>query len=251
MKRLFPGFLVLMIAVFVWVACNKNGGFNAPSGKIAVSKLKVKINEPDTMALVNADTTKAVTWSITPSDLDTLQTQKNAARIRFTKAGKYTVKASNNGIESAPITITVTDSVFVRTPSLTPLNADEVITLTPKYVKATSTDTAYFAFTMTTKDTYCGNSVLEFGVYYDAQTQIYYMTFDGAGHAFQCTDKYSTLTAYIGFNFVHSFANGTYPLQVGMNGQLYHGSITITSTAVTFNWPYTTGIIVAPLQLSR
>jgi hypothetical protein len=48
------------------------------------------------MLLVGADTTKAVTWTISPTESDELQTHTIGAIIKFSKAGQYTVKASNS-----------------------------------------------------------------------------------------------------------------------------------------------------------
>jgi hypothetical protein len=252
MKRFSLGFLVLIIVIFAWVSCTKNGGPNALPGQIALSKSKIKINEPDSMALVGADTTKSVTWSITPLGQDTLLTLKNAARVKFIKAGTYTIKASSNGNQSDPVTITVSDSIFAPTPYLTPLNTNEQYTIVPEYLKKPGTDFGYLAFKVTTKGTYCGNSQLEYAAVEDSVAQAYYLAFDGVIHPYQCGLNNIPLTSLIDFNYWRNpFPIGTFPFHVVLGPTIYDGSVTITSSTITFTWPYTSPAVITPLQINK
>jgi hypothetical protein len=252
MKRSFPIFFVSVIVIFAWVACTKNGGLNALPGQIALSKSNIKINEPDSMALVGADTSKSVTWSITPQGQDTLLTLKNAARVKFTKAGTYTVKASSNGNQSAPVTITVSDSVFAPTPYLTALNDNEQFTIVPEYLKKPGTDSSYLAFKMSTKGTYCGNSQILYNAVLDSVANAYYLNIDGVIHPYQCGLNNIQLTSVVDYNYWHNpFPVGTFPFNVRLPWLYYQGTVTITASTITFTWPYTSNVIITPLQISK
>jgi hypothetical protein len=126
-KSTYP--LALVVAAILTIAsCTKGGQLNAPAGQIAATKTILKINEPDLLALVGADSTKSVFWTVTPAGHDTLTTQKNGARLVFTKSGDYAVTANQSGAAPASITIKVTDSVYDPNynPYFTPLTGDEI-----------------------------------------------------------------------------------------------------------------------------
>ncbi len=46
-------------------------------------------------------------------------------------------------------------------------------------------------------------------------------------------------------------AQGTYQISVMVNQVNYQGSFTVTATGITFNWPYTSGVTISPLQVTK
>jgi hypothetical protein len=221
MKASSHFFFALFATIFIAAACTKNGVLNAPDGQIAANKTKVKINEPDLFALVGADSTKAVNWSVTPVGYDTLQTQRNGARIVFTKPGNYTVSASQTDSIHASIAITVVDSVWVKPAYSTPFGGDEQITMVPQYFKSTKSDSSYIAFTASTKKAYCTNMAMDYGIYYASHDQAYYIQFNGTLlNAPDCGIGSSILTVHNNFSsYLPALLNGTYPLHIFFNGK--------------------------------
>ncbi len=63
----------------------------------------------------------------------------------------------------------------------------------------------------------------------------------------------STISAGVNFtqNETKTLANGTYPLNVTLNGTTYTGSIVVATSSITFNWNYTAGVVITPKQISR
>ncbi|MFC0518769.1 hypothetical protein ACFFGT_31440 [Mucilaginibacter angelicae] len=252
MKNLKSIPALLFLVLFVITACQKNGIPNAPAGQIAISKLKIKINEPDSMLLVGADTTKAVTWTISPSGSDELQTHTIAALVKFSKAGQYTVKASNSDITSSPLTVTVIDSVYAPVYNEN-FTAGEQISLTPRIIKSTKSDSSYIGFTATTKNSYCTNSHLDFGIYFNTNPQAYFIQFNGIFFIIPgCGIGSHTVAATTDFSsYLTPLTPGTYPLHIFFAGANYNGTIEVTPTQVIFHWDNASGIIISPTTLTR
>lgn len=250
MKNSTYGFLAIAAVIFTIAACTKDGKPNAPPGQIAATYTTLQINEPDLLALVGADSTKVVNWSVTPTGSDILTSRSTAARVMFSKAGVYTVNASQTGFASASITLKVSDTVY--TP-MKPFSAGEQITLVPQYVKSATSDSTYLAFTATTKNSYCANSSMDFGAFYDAWSTIsYYMQFDAVITDGNCVGS-KHLTGHFDYSpYQASLSNGTYPLYIAFNNQPnVVGSIEITSTNIIFHWDNTSAVVITPSTLSR
>ncbi|PWK75263.1 hypothetical protein LX99_03756 [Mucilaginibacter oryzae] len=245
-----PALLLLCLILFTITACTKNGEPNAPTGQIAISKLKLKINQPDSMLLVGADTTKAVTWTINPAGSDTLQTHTIAALVKFNKAGQYTIKASNGAITSNTVTVTVIDSVWAPVYNAN-FSADEQINFTPRIIKSAQSDSSYIGFTATTKNSYCTNSRLEYGSYFDKSD--YYIQFNGIFFVIpECGIGSSPVSATNDYSsYLTPLKPGTYPIHILFEGTNHNGTIEVTSTQVIFHWDNTSGVIISPTTLSR
>lgn len=252
-KKQSTSVIALILALCILTACNKNGEPNAAYGEIALSKLKIKINEPDSMLFVGADTTKAVTWVVTPAGSDELLPVKTVALIKFTKAGTYTIKANNSDIESKPKTITVIDSVYVPTLFYAKLADDDQISLVPQIIKSAKSDSSYLAFTVTTKDKYCSNSVLDFGIGYESMPRGFYMSVQGTYlHPNGCSPVRRQLSAHNDFSsFLEPLTVGTYRLFISLHDINTQGSVEVTPTQVIFHWDDASGVILSPKVLAR
>ncbi len=250
MKNAAYIFITLFAFVILIIACTKKLD-SIPAGKIAATKVKLKINEADTLLLVGADSTKTVNWSISPAGYDTLTTKKNAARLVFNKSGSYTVYADQNGGTPASIVISVSDSVYTppSNPLFSLLTGDQ-LTLTPSIYTSRAGDTTALAFTVTTTNSYCTNSVLSIG--YGGYDNIYAFTAVGVSHFNPCGVGSGPLTGSFNYGLFHPvLVNGTYSFTATLNGTNYTGSIVVTTTTVTFNWPYTSGVLITPKQISK
>ena len=252
MKTLIYSFLSVLLAVVIITGCNKSGLLDGQTGKVVATKTTVKINEPDSLILVGAQSTDSVRWSVAPSGSDSLITKKNTALVFFKKAGVYTVGATDNGGTPATVSITVTDSVYhsVTQYTYTPLTGDQ-ITLVPHYYKSSTSDTSYLLFVAQTKNFYCGSSVLQTS--YSLVSNVYTIGFLQVIQPSPCAIGQLPISSVI--NFTTSPAgpvpDGTFPLSVTLNGTTYTGSITVTDTNITYNWTYTSGVLISPQQITR
>jgi hypothetical protein len=259
MKNLAYSLIGIVFILFVVSACNKfadltslKGDLASLNGKLAVTKSTVKIMEPDSMLLVGAKTSDTFVWSVTPSGYDSLITKNNAGLIFFKKSGNYVVSVSDNGATPITAAITVTDSVY-HTPvqyTTTPLTGDQ-ITLVPHLYKSQTSDSTYLYFVAQTKNSYCGISKLN--VADSLVNNTYAIGFVNVVQPSPCVIGDSPIAAVINFtqNIPAPLSNGTFPLSVTLNGITYTGSIVITPTNITYNWNYSSGVLIAPKQISR
>jgi len=252
MKKSIYDLMTLVLLLFVISACNKYGDLPGSSnGKLLASAYKVKINQPDTLLLSGAKSTDSVHWSVAPSGFDSLITQNNKALIFFKKAGIYKVSATDKGV-TASTSITVSDSVYY--PGITynyiPLTGDQ-ITLVPHFYNNPTADSSYLSFVAQTQKSYCGTSRLS--VADSLISGNYGIQFLYVIQPSPCVIGQSPVAATINFtqNLPGLLPNGTFPLSVTLNGATYTGSIVATSTTITFNWNYTSGVLIAPKQISR
>jgi len=252
MKKSIYGLMALMLVLFMMSACNKFGDLpGSQNGKLVASAYKVDVNQPDTLLLGGAKSTDTVKWSVVPSGFDSLITQNNKALVFFKKAGKYQVNATDKGV-TASTYITVSDSVYhpVITYNYIPLTGDQ-ITLVPHYYNNPTADSSYLSFVAQTQKSYCGISKL--AVADSLINNNYGIKFLYVIQPTPCTIGQSPIAATINFtqNLPGTLPDGTFPLSVTLNGTTYTGSIVATSTTITFNWNYTSGVLIAPKQISR
>ncbi|BAU52238.1 hypothetical protein [Mucilaginibacter gotjawali] len=252
MKKSLYGLTALLLVFCLISACNKFGDLpGSQNGKLQASAYKVDIDQPDTLVFAGAKSTDSVKWSVIPSGFDSLITQNNKALIFFKKAGKYQVSAAAKGV-AASTNITVSDSVYhpVTSYNYVQLTGDQ-ITLVPHFYSAPLADSSYLSFVAQTQKSYCGTSRL---VVADSLiSNKFGINFLYVKQPTQCTLGESPIATVINFtqNLPGTLPNGTFPLSVTLNGTTYNGSIVATSTTITFNWNYTSGVLIAPKQISR
>ncbi|ASU32764.1 hypothetical protein [Mucilaginibacter xinganensis] len=252
MKNSIYGSLTFILALFVISACNKYGSLSDyKNGQLVASSYKVKINQPDSLILIGAKATDAISWSVIPSGYDSVITKNNTSLIFFKKSGKYQVR-TNNGATTATASITVSDSIYYPTEQYTMVSliGDE-ITFVPHYYKSKTSDSAYLSFVVQTHNSYCSSGSLRFTD--SVVNNTYGVHLLNAVQPTQCTLGTTPITAIVNFtkNQSVSLANGTFPLSVTLNGITYTGSIVATTTTISFNWNYTAGVLISPKQINR
>ncbi len=62
-----------------------------------------------------------------------------------------------------------------------------------------------------------------------------------------CGGATSTAKAYI---IAPPPANGVYTFHVILNTAVYSGTLTVTDQNYTFNWPFSSGVTISPLQIA-
>jgi hypothetical protein len=251
MKTITNCIAALLLTFLVIQGCQKES--TAKNGQLVASKSKVKINEPDSLLLVGAKASDSIRWSIVPSGYDTIITKNNGALIKFTKAGTYKVTATDKPANPASTTITVSDSVYINPNKLDSVSLKgDKITLTPVYFKNKTGDTTYLYFLVKTAGYYCNADRLNFAEYVDDVNNFTLTLYNLLQYGI-CNGATSQVSARVNFkqNQLIPLANGTFPLRIFFNQTLYTGSIVATSSTITFNWDYNTGVIIYPKHISR
>ncbi|MEO3406878.1 hypothetical protein AAFN85_23380 [Mucilaginibacter sp. CAU 1740] len=148
---------------------------------------------------------------------------------------------------------TTTDTVVTPPTADTALNvplAGDKITLSPVAYNNGATDSIRIAFNAVTTNLYCSNGLLKLHNTIDA-SQNFHIDFLHVQAPIVCHGTGDIpMVAAVNFQKSH-LANGSYPLVITLNGTTYTGSIQVSATAITFDWNYTTGIVISPKTISR
>jgi hypothetical protein len=165
-------------------------------------------------------------------------------------AANKTASNSSTTLNGKPATDTVGTTKPVTTYSTVPLTGDQ-ITLVPHFYKSPTADSSYLYFVAQTKNFYCGISLLHTS--YGLTNGNYSIGFLDVVQPSPCIIGDSPIAATISFTTspADSMPVGTFPLSVTLNGITYTGSIVSSSTSIAFNWTYTSGVLIAPQQISR
>jgi len=252
----------LMLIAIIISACNK---INNPGliGRLVASKAEVKINEPDSLTLVGATLTDSVNWSVTPAGFSALAHRGGKARVIFTKAGNYTVTANKVGGVPGSIKIKVlTDSISnpshpgdtIKNPAdtvkLVQLTGDK-ITLSPGFSQNATRDSVSIIFNAKTTNLYCSNGILQYQAIVDYNKN-FSIDFMNVREPKVCrgTTDIPMVASPVTMRHVN-LSNGSYSLKATLNGVIYTGNIVVSSTNITFNWNYTSGVVISPKILTR
>jgi hypothetical protein len=251
---------IFFALLFAFNACTKVG---YTTEHLDATHATIKIGQTDSLELVGAAASDSIKWSVSPAGFNWMVNSHNHAIVNFNKAGVYIITTLVNGTTNYNYTITVTNEVY--NPAPPPANgqathisiAGDQITLLAHYNKSTQSDSAHVYFNAQTTNNYqCSNSYLNYTHSLDASGHFSIGFIDMYQPALKdCTTGNTTITSPV-IPFMQSvqntyLANGTFPLTVTLNGTTYTGSLTITVTDVTFNWTYTSGVMITPQHFTR
>ncbi|SDP71755.1 hypothetical protein SAMN05428975_2295 [Mucilaginibacter sp. OK268] len=139
------------------------------------------------------------------------------------------------------------------TTKLVPLTGDK-ITLHAGLYKSSHSDTSYVYFVAQTANLYCANSEINFNNSLDVNNN-FSIDLLNAQVPITCkgaTGTISSSTIVFWQNNQNPYlVSGSYPIKVTLNGNIYTGSINISPTTITFNWNYTSGVLITPTQIAR
>lgn len=252
MKNLTYGFVALLLVIFAISACNKLNDPSVKAGQLIASKSTVEINEPDSLLLVGAASTDSIRWSVTPTGSDTLITLKNKGLVKFTKAGSYQVKTISNGKATATTSITVSDSIYHAAGQqyVVPLTGDQ-ITLVPHYYHNATGDSSYVYLIAETSKSYCANGTIYLS--WGLNNGTYNINLMGVAEKSPCTINSAPINAIIALtqNNPAILPGGTFPLSATLNGTTYTGNMVVTTANITFNWNYSSGVLISPKQINK
>jgi hypothetical protein len=255
-KVIFPTLLSVFLGL---IGCQKET--SERTNILTASKTTaVKRGEPVVFAMAAAQNGQAVQWTVRPDAGVQINTSGHQASIRFAFAGNYTVSGIA-GADSASTPVTVTDSVYQEQDSLnqidtlisppapvtvmTPVSTDDTIWLSP--VVTDSNGKARLVISATTAKVYgCVNQLLVDGIssmeteFTISYGQVLYQAGDCPAGIRKAEATPSSF---------YRIAPGSYAVNVSVNGLTYSGVFKSEGGAYSFDWPYTSGVIAAPLVL--
>jgi hypothetical protein len=262
MKNLILAAFAALMATFVLQGCEKARLADIGDGKIKASKTEIEVYDLDTLFFTGAAATDSVKWTVTPANQNVIKIKGNAAVIYFFKIGTYSVSAQKL---SGGVIQTITITVVPRKPPVFIPDAGTTNTT----VVTTTSDTTQFEtitgdvqvggglwrepntgkvvvnFSPRTVNTYCSKGIMQYTAVIDA-SQNFTLDLVNIREPKGCAGATAPNSTSGGSQVFKNklLDNGTHQLKITLNGVTYIGTIVITATTMTVNWPYTSGVIV-------
>ncbi|MBB6109288.1 hypothetical protein SAMN05421821_104300 [Mucilaginibacter lappiensis] len=133
---------------------------------------------------------------------------------------------------------------------LVPLTGDQ-ITLAPGFSPSAVGDSVSISFNAHTTNLYCAHGTLQYQAIIDYNKNFSIDFFNVREPSICPVGAKIPMVASPVLIRHANLANGNYPLKVTLNSTTYTGSITVTSANITFNWNYTSGVVISPKTLTR
>ncbi|HEY1201782.1 MAG TPA: hypothetical protein VGE79_12405 [Niastella sp.] len=269
-KILIP--ILVFASIVGYLSCQKE---HSSDPAVAAEKTQgIKKFEPIVFSVDGAN----AQWAVSPGNAK-ITTNGNTATILFAKAGSYQVTA-NTGYSVSRITVNVSDTSWCtdstrhcdttitdtcrygncpprdtiphdtipRRDSIYSLHNDQII-ITP--VKIDTAGVSGLLIRSITQLSYpCSNNQLLTNVIVGGNdtTGVYYtLKYTGVQVPNQCSTPSGPAKSTKTLFPVH---DGTHVFKVILNGTTYTGSFTKTGSQYSFNWPYTSGVIISPQTIN-
>lgn len=264
MKYFRPVVMVCLFFALVMPACIKNtvsvdyvGTKKTP--EIILPKPIVKKGEPFVVSTNEDDPNTVIKWAIRPSYGTVLIPYGSEVTINISVAGSYLITASFyspadtvKAFDSTHSTIIVNDSVYSAPPIGSGL---DTVSLTGALTIVSSAhgDSGLAIIAQTVNLYNCSPYLTAYGMGLYGPTPLSSIGFDfngaevveGTGNCGGVQQPAISLTTLI------PPANGFYTITANLDQVNYEGSLTVSDTAYTFTWPYTSGITISPLQIKK
>lgn len=236
--------LILVISIF---SCKKNDlSTTSPTMNLAKAS-GIQRGEPILVSVANTVATDSVKWVVTPSQNVVIRNLGNSASIMFGQSGAYNITASNAGKSTSNmVSVTSTNYTTPQSPIIQPFSNDK-ISIIPSIIG--DHDSAVIALTASTLNSYnCLNNILVGTFDYAQSTGSFKITYTGV---IQPSDCQAGAVKASGMQFLYPLKDGANPFSVVFNGNTYSGSILRTGNTFTFTWPYSDGVTISPLTITK
>ena len=237
-------------AIIAFSSCKKEDQVTPIATLLASKTTAISIGEPISFSATGKTGTDSISWSVTPASSATISPSSNLAFISFKQQGKYTVTAKSNGFLASQV-VTVTNNVYVSS-TTTSNNGDEsIVALTGDQIKITpSFDTTgnVKLYAVTTKSYKYLNNILISDSSFSGNTST--INYTGVYIPSQSNGIAGQQAAFTN-NLIKDSVNGTYNLIINLNSVTYKGSYTKSGNTTTFTWPYTSGVTISPLTITK
>ncbi len=221
---------------------------------LVLSKTSVKMGEALQVSVATQGQS-FIRWRVSPDHNLLILPAGNNTTILFSSPGTYQVTASyfadsmaGSPYDSSSAPVIVTDSVYYPPTPVYPADtlslAGDQLTLQPVSLN----DSGLVMLVQTQHAYSCSPSFV--GYSYGQANSALEMSFDyvSEGNSASCNGAKNPASAYLFFPLLTS---GQYPVKLELNHVIYQGSLEVTPTTYTFNWSYTSGVLIAPLQILR
>ena len=285
MKKILLASIGLALSIG-FIACKKSSDISATNlqsnnGLTAAKVSNIKSGEPVAFALKSSsNSTAAVTWKVIPAVGVYKTINGKKATFKFTVAGKYIVTVTDGfvndstsiSVDSIPYTGNDTihyapiDSSFYP-PYIPPVDSTnyhncsgdtaiaffthDQINITPSLIDTGGITSGFLLQASTSKQYPSTASTLVSTLGYDSTS----------GNGFDLnyqgillptgTTTTGTSTVANTANFLFTWQDGKYTLHIVFNNVTYTGSVTKNGNTYTFTWPYTSGVVISPLVLTK
>ena len=240
-------------AIIAFSSCKKEDQTTPIATLLASKTTAILIGEPITFKSSRIAETDSVTWSVTPDSNVTVRASATMALIYFKQRGQYTVTAKSKGISTSQI-VTVSSAIYDSTGSKDSTSyglRDSIAALKGDQIKITPTfDTTgnVRLYAVTTKSYMYLNNNLISDLSFSANTST--INYTGVYIPSQSNGIAGQQAAFTQ-NFIMDSLNGTYNLIINLNSVTYKGSYTKSGNTTTFTWPYTGGVTISPLTITK
>jgi hypothetical protein len=253
--------LICLILFGIMPSCVKNSATidytsgNANQHLIPLNP--VKKGEPFIISAVLPDSNASVRWTIRPSDSTQLNANGNRVMITITFPGMYLITVNFYSpsdpikpYDSSTYSVTVTDTNYTQQvgPGDTVSLAGGEVTLIPVSTSGT------LEFIVQTAAKYnCTSSIsaIGFNQYIIGVEKYIFFYFDSAMVDISKADCGGIKNPATIIVTPSPLANGIHTIYGYLNQFMYEGSVNVTDSNYTFTWPYTSGLIISPMQLKK
>ena len=261
MKHTLGVVTLVILAFFFLHGCSKRDNASSASSKtktgtLTLSLAKVQKSQP-LIASLAASTATSVRWTVTPAPATAhVMSSKGQATILFAQPGTYRITATalaadSSGVDSTSGTVSVSDTVYTPPASSdTSSLAGDQVTIKPLVDSIGN----LILLAQTARSYGCSSSIV-YGITSGPNgstglgINLYEVVSSGTG---DCNGAQNPASVYLFPNYgTLQWSNGTWPLTVTLSGVAYTGSITVTNSGYSFNWGYTSGVIISPLQINK
>ena len=285
MKKILIACIALAMTTGFY-ACKKSSDISAtnPQSNNVLSAAKVsniKSGEPVAFALKSSsNSSAAITWKVIPAVGVYKAISGKKATFKFTVAGKYIVTVTDGfvndstsvSVDSIPYTGNDTthyapiDSSFYP-PYIPPVDSTnyhngsgdsaiaflshDQINITPSLVDTGGITSGILMQASTSKQYPSSAATLVSTLGYDSTSgNGFDLNYQGVLLPTGTTAAGISTVANTA-NFLFTWQDGKYALHIVFNNVTYTGSVTKKGNTYTFTWPYTSGVVISPLVLTK
>jgi hypothetical protein len=198
----------------------------------------------------------AIKWSVSPASGTSLFPNKNDVVALFSNPGTYHVTAqyyadsagSGAPIDSSTSPIQVSDSVYTPPPA-TGYDSVVLTGLNLTVMPFAAHDSGGLYLVVSTNTWYSCNPHLDWSINLSASGAIDIYFYSVTAQTNNCAGSTNMPgTAYI---YLYPPANGTYPLNIHMNGQDFDGTLTVTDQSYQVGWPDASRVSWTTIDISK
>ena len=289
MKKILLASISLALTIGFY-ACQKSSDVSSnpatTNGLTAAKVSGIESGEPVAFNLTtNSSNTSAISWKVTPAVGVFKAISGNKATFKFTIAGKYNITVTNGlVIDSTLISVDSIPFTGVDTVHYLPIDS----AFYPPYIPPPG-DTIHYGYRDTTVSCFTNDQIHITPSFIDSNGVTSSVTTAGLLLKASTTKQYpssaATLVSTIGYdssnngngfgidyegvllpygttsagissvatvsNFLYMWQDGKYTLRIVYNNVTYTGSVNKVGNTYTFTWPYSSGVVISPLVLTK